>query len=472
MYDEAVTSRREAGARGDSASAGSPDAEPWHSLALEEVASTLDTSLTAGLSPEEAARRLAEFGPNELEAEQGASPWRLLLDQFKNVLIVILLVAVGAVGRARARDRGRRHRGDRALRGPARASCRSTAPNARSRRCARWRRRRPPCCATASRETCRRASSSRVTSSCSSAGDRAPADGRVSEVVNLQVEEAALTGESLPVEKQTERARRTTTCRSATARNMVYAGTTVTYGRGRAVVVATGMQHRVRRDRAAAPDGRAEQDARSSRTSTGSGWPSPASAIVVVLVVVGLGLLRGQPFLEMLLFGIAAGRRRRSRGAAGRGHDLAHARRAADGQAQRAHPSPAGDRDARQRLRHLLRQDRHAHQGRDDGAQGLRRRRDARRLRRGLRAGGRVPARRLAGRAVRRRSSRRCARRSSPPTRRSCATRTTGQWRSARRPDRGRARRGGRQGRARQARPRRRASRAWTRSPSPRRPSA
>src|SRR5688572_12680799 len=94
MHDEAVTSRREAGACGASASAGSPGVEPWHSLGLEEVASTLDTSLTAGLSPEEAARRLARFGPNELEAAQGASPWRLLLDQLKNVLIVILLVAV------------------------------------------------------------------------------------------------------------------------------------------------------------------------------------------------------------------------------------------------------------------------------------------------------------------------------------------------------------------------------------------
>ncbi|MEY2533840.1 MAG: P-type Ca2+ transporter type, partial [bacterium] len=66
----------------------------WYGLDLSEVARTLGTSPATGLTGEEAARRLTEFGPNELEAAQGPSPWSLLLDQLKNALILILLVAV------------------------------------------------------------------------------------------------------------------------------------------------------------------------------------------------------------------------------------------------------------------------------------------------------------------------------------------------------------------------------------------
>ena len=127
--------------------------------------------------------------------------------------------------------------------------------------------------------------------------------GGVSEVVSLQVEEAALTGESLPVEKQTE-ALPGDELPVGDRRNMVYAGTTVTYGRGRAVAVATGMRTEF------------GGIARLLQTVERSKTPLQLSldkvgvilarvAIAVVLVVVGLGLLRGQEFLEMLLFGTA-----------------------------------------------------------------------------------------------------------------------------------------------------------------------
>ena len=72
------------------------------------------------------------------------------------------------------------------------------------------------------------------------AGDKVPADARLIEAVNLQIEEAALTGESLPVEKQTQ-ALGDGEWPLAERKNMVYAGTAVTYGRGKGVVVATGM---------------------------------------------------------------------------------------------------------------------------------------------------------------------------------------------------------------------------------------
>ena len=69
-----------------------PLAVSWHILSAADVCSRLQ-STPAGLTGAEAARRLTEYGPNELHAAQPISPWTLLFAQFKNVLIVILLAA-------------------------------------------------------------------------------------------------------------------------------------------------------------------------------------------------------------------------------------------------------------------------------------------------------------------------------------------------------------------------------------------
>ena len=74
----------------------SPPNEPttaWHVLPTEAVFAQLE-STPSGLSGMEATRRLAVHGLNELQAPRRVSPWRLLLEQFQNVLIVILLVAI------------------------------------------------------------------------------------------------------------------------------------------------------------------------------------------------------------------------------------------------------------------------------------------------------------------------------------------------------------------------------------------
>jgi Ca2+-transporting ATPase len=72
------------------------------------------------------------------------------------------------------------------------------------------------------------------------AGNLVPADGRLIESVNLKVQEAAFTGESAPVEKQTG-AIMSAKLDLGNLHNLVYFGTTVVYGRGRAVVTETGM---------------------------------------------------------------------------------------------------------------------------------------------------------------------------------------------------------------------------------------
>jgi Ca2+-transporting ATPase len=273
-----------------------------HGLEVDEVAARLGTDLSSGLSRSEAARRLVEHGPNELRAAARVAPWRLLLEQFRNVLILILIVAVGlslALGHATeaiviavivvlAAVLGfvQEYRAERAIE----ALRRMAAPSA-----------------IAVRDGVELDIPARELVPGDlvvlHAGDRASADGRLIEAVNLQVEESALTGESVPVDKQTK-ALPGGALPIGDRTNMVYAGTTVTYGRGRALVVATGMETEFGGiagmidaiDRAKTP-----LELSLDRVA----GILARAAIVVVLLVMALGLVRGQPFLDMLLFGVA-----------------------------------------------------------------------------------------------------------------------------------------------------------------------
>jgi Ca2+-transporting ATPase len=135
------------------------------------------------------------------------------------------------------------------------------------------------------------------------AGDKIPADVRLIESVNLQIEEAALTGESVPVEKHADPI---TNGELAVGdrKNMAYAGTAATYGRGRALVVATGMNTEF---------GKIAQMLQTIETGKTPlqenldkvGHALARAAFVVVIVIVALGLFRGQPVIEMLIFGVA-----------------------------------------------------------------------------------------------------------------------------------------------------------------------
>ncbi|MFH0975403.1 MAG: cation-translocating P-type ATPase [Spirochaetota bacterium] len=273
----------------------------WHTLSIEDVFSHLKAT-PAGLTVPEVLERMAEYGPNELQAAHRISPWTILIDQFKNVLIIILLAAtvlsfflghgiesiaiavivlfavfLGFIQEFRA------ERAIEALRQMA-------APTAAVLRDGQE-------VSLPAREL--------VPGDVIvlTAGNKIPADARLLESVNLQVEEAALTGESLPVDKNTS-VLDNRDLALGDRKNMIFAGTAATYGRGRAMIVATGMNTEL---------GKIAQMLETVETGKTPlqenlnkvGHMLARAALVIVALIVALGLFRGQPVIEMLIFGIA-----------------------------------------------------------------------------------------------------------------------------------------------------------------------
>jgi Ca2+-transporting ATPase len=255
-----------------------------------------------GLTTADAEARVARYGPNELQAAVGVSAWSILAAQFRNVLIVILLVATllsaflghGTEAAAIAAivllavllGFAQEYRAERATD----ALRRMAAPTATVLR---------------DGEECEVPARQVVPGDVVllRAGDRVPADARVIESVNLQIEEAALTGESVPVEKHAD-ALEEAGLVVGDRRNMAFAGTAATYGRGRAVVTSTGMDTEfggIARMLQSVETGRTPLQENLDRV----GRSLAKATFVVVGIIVGLGLLRGQPFIEMFIFGIA-----------------------------------------------------------------------------------------------------------------------------------------------------------------------
>ncbi|HWT00355.1 MAG TPA: calcium-translocating P-type ATPase, SERCA-type [Pyrinomonadaceae bacterium] len=274
---------------------------PWHTLTVPDTFERLK-SAPRGLTEAEAARRLSEYGPNELQAAGRISPWEILLEQFKNVLIVILIFAtalsffLGHVVEAVAitiillfavlLGFIQEYRAERAIE----ALREMAAPTA-----------------TTIRDDAEREVPARELVPGDvvllAAGDKVPADVRLVESINLQVEESALTGESVAVEKHTD-ALDDEDAAVGDRRNMAYAGTVVTYGRGRAVVAATAMATEFGKI------ARMLQEVESDKTPLQEhldkvGRSLARAAFAVVVVIIALGLLRGQPFFEMVIFGVA-----------------------------------------------------------------------------------------------------------------------------------------------------------------------
>jgi len=198
----------------------------WHSMEKEKLLESLKAT-EAGLSTEEAERRLQEFGPNELVERKGVTPLQIFLGQFKDVFVIMLLIAIGiSVAINEIVDAAtigaivflnavvgfvQEYRSEKAME----AMKKLTAPKAR-----------------VLRDGTEKFIPSREVVPGDivllEAGDRIPADARLLQVVDLKTDEAVLTGESTAVDKNDKVLDEKTP-------------THITYGRGKAVITSTGM---------------------------------------------------------------------------------------------------------------------------------------------------------------------------------------------------------------------------------------
>jgi len=212
-------------------------ASAWHSKKTEEVLSDLRADQN-GLSSEEAERRLKEFGYNELKEKKRVTPLQIFLGQFKDVFVIMLLIATAisfligetvdaltiavivilnsVVGFIQE------YRSEKAME----AMKKLTAPKARVLRDG-----------TEEVIPAREIVPGEIV--VLEAGDRVPADGRLLEVVDLKADEAVLTGESTPVNKDLGVVGEKTPI--ADRKNSVFMATHLSYGRGKAVITSTGM---------------------------------------------------------------------------------------------------------------------------------------------------------------------------------------------------------------------------------------
>lgn len=274
----------------------SAPSDPWHALPTEEVRDRLDTPET-GLTSEEAARRLAQYGPNELPRVKDREALKIIVRQFKDPLIYVLLAST-----ALAMLTGKFFDGLvicgvvvlNALIGFVQEYRASQAIKALSGMV--------PLQATVLRDGQRQTlpSSQLVPGDVVvlQSGDKVPADLRLSDVRSLKIEEAALTGESVPTEKDEE----VTSAQAGIGdrRGMAFSGTLVTYGTGTGIVVATGAQTELGRISKMLDETTEIETPLTRQLAVVGKWIALAIVIVSVILL-GVGLLRGYPLADAIL---------------------------------------------------------------------------------------------------------------------------------------------------------------------------
>ncbi len=223
--------------------------EKEYLASAEDVLAAQSTDAQAGLAAAEASTRLASVGPNKLDEEEKTPLWKRFFEQMADPMVIMLLVAA-AISVITGFIQGEPEWADAAiiLSVVILNSVLGVVQEAKSEQALEALQEMSAAQSKVMRDgkLVHMASSELVPGDVVllEAGDSVPADCRVLESASMKIEEAALTGESVPVEKhaeQIELAAGTDDVPLGDRKNMCYMGSTVVYGRGRAVVVGTGM---------------------------------------------------------------------------------------------------------------------------------------------------------------------------------------------------------------------------------------
>jgi Ca2+-transporting ATPase len=277
-------------------------------MEIEEALRVLETEET-GLSQEEVQKRLQKFGPNELKKEKGKSPIRLFLEQFTNILVIILLVAMVlsiVVGLQSPHPESeisdaivifaiviavavlgftQEYKAEKALE----ALKKMAAPSALVLRDGKQ----------------VQVPTQNVVPGdilLLYTGDKVAADARLIEAINLKTDEAPLTGESTPVNKEIKSLSEETSLSERT--NTVFTGTMIAYGRGKALVVSTGMNTEFGKIAKMVQTTEEEETPLEKRMANVGKWLGILS-VGVCLGVAVLGIFKQHEILEMVLWGVS-----------------------------------------------------------------------------------------------------------------------------------------------------------------------
>jgi Ca2+-transporting ATPase len=269
-------------------------------MEIEETMKQLDSKET-GLSQEEVQKRLQQYGTNELQKEKGTSPIKMFLEQFEDLLIIILLVATGLslflqeytdaivivaiVVACAVLGFVEEYRSEKALE----ALKKMTAPTA---------------------VVLRDGKEVKIQTSeivpgdiiLLYTGDKVPADARLIEAFNLKVDEASLTGESSPVSKDVAAILESAPVNDR--RDMVFTGTVVVYGRGKAIATSTGMNTEFGKI-AKMVQVTEEEATPLEKRMTSVGKLIGILSIALCLAVAFIGIIEGRNVLDMILWGIS-----------------------------------------------------------------------------------------------------------------------------------------------------------------------
>jgi len=274
----------------------------WHAIAADEILKQLHVNQDNGLTSEQASKRLAQYGPNQLQEAPRPTFWKMLWDQLNNFVVIMLIVAsivsaflgdyveaaaimaivvlnaiLGIVQESRAEE---------ALA----ALQKLAAPDAHVIR-------------DGHRQVVPASQLVLGDIILLEAGNYIPADVRLLETMNLKVEEAALTGESVPVQKVNDLVLEEGAS-LGDRKNSAFMSTLVSYGRGKGVVTGTGMKTQIGLIASMIQEVQSEEtplQKRLDQLGKTLGW----AALIICALVFGIGWIRGYDPLEMFIIAVS-----------------------------------------------------------------------------------------------------------------------------------------------------------------------